>query len=426
MQYFYKMPNWTAMLHATVAEPRGKALLARFCMTTILALILLDGDGREICTDACICLAVDPTSLGFPWQAPAGARRLTPTVDFAVGPAKAPSAVSDQAPSQPAPHRHKSAWALPPGALHPHRPTRPPDGGWPPSFPEDKHKVAWHDRVAINQDLAQRAFERDGAPRAPAVAADVVDNIPQAPAGVHARAQTCRETKRKSPPDIVDAGRPPKEPNRVATRVVPTIYPKAMQGVCNRKRAQKNSNFVPRSLARPKPENIPQGEHTLLMQPQPLAKVHLFMPTLKEWWHGIPVDCGPEWNWDVIMSAANHGLHPTAQTQDSIALFEEDIEYQVKAGFCKVYLWEDLQKLRPANLKISPVAVVPQVGRHGRIILDLLFLVYQELNGIVTITQESINDTTVLQAPSALVKEIGRVLPRLLHYMQDTPAGLHI
>ncbi len=51
---------------------------------------------------------------------------------------------------------------------------------------------------------------------------------------------------------------------------------------------------------------------------------------------------------------------------------------------------------------------------------------YQELNGVVTITQESMNNTTVLQAPLALVKEIGRVLPHLLHYMRDTPAGLHI
>jgi hypothetical protein len=52
--------------------------------------------------------------------------------------------------------------------------------------------------------------------------------------------------------------------------------------------------------------------------------------------------------------------------------------------------------------------------------------VYQDLDGVVTITQESVNDTTVLQAPAEPVKEIGRVLPRLLQYMRDTPAGLHI
>ena len=78
------------------------------------------------------------------------------------------------------------------------------------------------------------------------------------------------------------------------------------------------------------------------------------------------------------------------------------------------------------NLKISPVAIVPQVGRRGRIILDLSFPVYQDQDGIITIMQDSVNNTTALQAPSELVKEIGKVLLRLLHYMRDTPGGHHI
>ncbi len=72
------------------------------------------------------------------------------------------------------------------------------------------------------------------------------------------------------------------------------------------------------------------------------------------------------------------------------------------------------------------MAVVPQVGRRSRIILDLSFPVYQDLDDVVAIIQESVNDTTVLQAPAEPVKEIGRVLPHLLQYMWDTPAGLHI
>ena len=46
--------------------------------------------------------------------------------------------------------------------------------------------------------------------------------------------------------------------------------------------------------------------------------------------------------------------------------------------------------------------------------------------GVVTAVQSSVNDTTTLSAPDIPVKEIGKVLPRLLHYMRDTPAGLHI
>jgi hypothetical protein len=170
----------------------------------------------------------------------------------------------------------------------------------------------------------------------------------------------------------------------------------------------------------------PKGKPTSLMQPQPLAKVHPFTPTLKMWRHGIEVDCGPDWSWDVIEAAVEHGLHPTARTPKAAALFEEDIEYQRKAGFCTVIPLEEIKQLCTPNLKISPMAAVPQVGRRPRIILNLSIPVYQEVDGVVTVTQASVNDTTALQAPSAAVKEIGKVLPRLLTYMQDTPVGLHI
>ncbi len=170
----------------------------------------------------------------------------------------------------------------------------------------------------------------------------------------------------------------------------------------------------------------PKGKRTLLMQPQPLANVHPFTPTLKKWRHDIAVDCGPDWNWDVIEAAIERGPHPTTRTPEAVALFEEDIEYQRKAGFCKVIPWDEIKRLRPPNLKISPVAAVPQVGRRPRIILDLLFPVYQEVKGVVTTTQASVNDTTALQAPSAAIKEIGKVLPQLLTHMRDTPASLHI
>jgi hypothetical protein len=113
------------------------------------------------------------------------------------------------------------------------------------------------------------------------------------------------------------------------------------------------------------PETIPQGKLTSLMQPQPLAEVHPFTPTLWKWQQGIPVDCGLDWDWSVIKAAVERGPHPTAQTPESIALFVEDIEYQIKASFCSVFPWEELKRRLPANLKISPMAVVPQVGGQG-------------------------------------------------------------
>ena len=85
--------------------------------------------------------------------------------------------------------------------------------------------------------------------------------------------------------------------------------------------------------------------------------------------------------------------------------------------------WSDLQKRRPKNLKILPVAVVPQTGRHGRIILDLSFPVFRmDEEGTVTVIQKSVNETTSCNAPTGPVKEIGKVLPRLLRFMRDVPA----
>jgi hypothetical protein len=169
-----------------------------------------------------------------------------------------------------------------------------------------------------------------------------------------------------------------------------------------------------------------QGEPRSLMQPQPLADVHPFTPVMKMWRHGIKVDCGPNWSWDAIEAAVECGPHPTACTPEAWSLFKEDIAYQVTAGFSQVVLWDDIKHLQPRNLKISPVAIIPQEGRRSRIILDLSFLVYQEVDGVVTVTQKSVNDTTVLSAPSIPVRKIGKVLPRLLQYMRDTLAGLHI
>ncbi len=51
---------------------------------------------------------------------------------------------------------------------------------------------------------------------------------------------------------------------------------------------------------------------------------------------------------------------------------------------------------------------------------------YQDVDGVITATQASVNNTTALWAPKKVVCEMGKMLPRLLTYMRDTPAGLHI
>jgi hypothetical protein len=65
----------------------------------------------------------------------------------------------------------------------------------------------------------------------------------------------------------------------------------------------------------------------------------------------------------------------SATSAESIALIAEDVAYQVNAGYAQVVTWTKLCKLRPRNLKVSPLAVVPQRNQRGRMILDLSFAV---------------------------------------------------
>ena len=136
------------------------------------------------------------------------------------------------------------------------------------------------------------------------------------------------------------------------------------------------------------------GKLFSLMRPQDAARAHEFGPALEHYAvHGVPVDCGPDWTRDQIIAAVERGPHQSATTADAVALFADDIQYQVDAGFTRIVDWEDVKRNMPANLKISPVAVVPQQNRRDRIILDLSFPVRVGRE----IIQQAVNATTTLR-----------------------------
>eukprot|EP00957_Ditylum_brightwellii_P091708 6983280-Ditylum_brightwellii.AAC.1 len=117
-----------------------------------------------------------------------------------------------------------------------------------------------------------------------------------------------------------------------------------------------------------------------LMRPWSVATAYLQARKLSKWaLHWCKVDCCQPWSQSVVSMAVQQGPHVNALSPEAMALVQEDVQYQVKAGFCKVTKWEDLKAKWPKHLKISPVAVVLQTGRRGRIILDLSFPVYRDL-----------------------------------------------
>ena len=116
-----------------------------------------------------------------------------------------------------------------------------------------------------------------------------------------------------------------------------------------------------------------QAQGNKLMLPSAWVSFHPFASTLKQWETGVPVDCGNPWSWETIVAAMEKGAHKSATSDDSIALIAKDVAYQVKVGYAQVLPWTEVEKLRPQKLKISPLAVIPQVNRRRRLILDLSF-----------------------------------------------------
>ena len=165
------------------------------------------------------------------------------------------------------------------------------------------------------------------------------------------------------------------------------------------------------------------GKLLSLMQPQDVARAHEFGPTLEEYAvDGVPVDCGNNWSRETIEAAIRQGPHQSAMTEKAWELFKDDIAYQVKAGFSRVVLWDDIKDNLPPQLKISPVAVVPQSNRRDRIILDLSFPVRVGRE----IIQQAVNATTVSTSHPSALKYLGSSMPRILQFMAHAPSTLPI
>jgi hypothetical protein len=168
--------------------------------------------------------------------------------------------------------------------------------------------------------------------------------------------------------------------------------------------------------------------HRSLLKPMfLLSMLHPFAGHLKDWEKGVPVNCGQAWSREAIDTAVERGPHPTARDPESFKLVHEDLAYQVAAGLTEIVLWDDIKDNLPTTFKISPVAVIPQRNRRGRIILDLSFPVQRQPSArarrrMGELLQEAVNDTTECNAPPEGVKAIGQVMPRLFQFMADTPA----
>ena len=201
-KYYHEDMPWLSMVHEADDKAGMKAhttsLMAKFGITSIPALVLLDKRGGMICADARDKCVADPEGWAFPWrkqsQPPATARTAGqgPVVNFDLPPrarlqpeptcarplsfAKGSTAITTvtEAAAPPAhggnetreqARRGKRKSLSSEEVMGP-----PPDGGQPPHF------------------TLAAARDRAPPPRAPAAPADIEHNIHHPPADIHSRA----------------------------------------------------------------------------------------------------------------------------------------------------------------------------------------------------------------------------------------------
>jgi hypothetical protein len=81
-----------------------------------------------------------------------------------------------------------------------------------------------------------------------------------------------------------------------------------------------------------------------------------------------------------IEAAAEKGAHKSATSEKSIALVQEDVAYQLKAGYAKVISCKDLQKIAAQAVEDLPTSCRTATERRGHIILDLSFAIRARRN----------------------------------------------
>ena len=148
------------------------------------------------------------------------------------------------------------------------------------------------------------------------------------------------------------------------------------------------------------------------MCPQNLALHHPAAEKLLQYaTGGCPCNTGKPWTKEEIWAAVERGPHVSALEPDAIEQLEGEIPEKVKAGQCKVVLWDDIKDNIPPQLKISPLAMIPHKSRKYRAILDLSFRIRLKCGREVA----SVNEGTTLEAPAGAIDQMGHSLQRIIH-----------
>jgi len=152
------------------------------------------------------------------------------------------------------------------------------------------------------------------------------------------------------------------------------------------------------------------------MCPQNLALHHPAAATLLQYaTGGCPVLSGQPWSLHEIEAAIARGNHASALSPAAVAFHASQLEVKLAEQQCRVVAWDEIKHNHPAQLKVSPLAMVPHKSRAFRAILDLSFPVRLADDS----TRASVNWDTEKTAPAGAIDQLGHTLSRVIHALAD-------
>jgi hypothetical protein len=153
------------------------------------------------------------------------------------------------------------------------------------------------------------------------------------------------------------------------------------------------------------------------MCPNGRALEHPAAKKLEKWaMFGCPTRTGKPWSKNDMWEAVARGPHQSALSPEAIAHFEAEAAEKVKTNQARLVLWDDIKDNPPKELKISPIAAIPQKSKAFRSILDLSFRLRLRNGGV----RASVNDTTEKTAPAGAIDQIGETLLWIIHAFAKT------
>ena len=160
-----------------------------------------------------------------------------------------------------------------------------------------------------------------------------------------------------------------------------------------------------------------EGEFRSYMQPRGRARTHVAGPLLCRYaTEGCPVQCGRAWSAEELRAAVEKGPHRSVEVPDAAIQFRREVEEKQALKFCRIVKWKDIKDRPPRQLKVSPIAAVPHKSRGYRAILDLSFSLR-----IGNYVLPSVNESSRMLAPAAVLDQMGEALPRLIAALAKAP-----